>query len=127
LDEKPILIVEDDPLIRENLQEALQSEGYLALTAENGQVALDLVTMRPPQLILLDLRMPMMDGWAFVRALRERGSTVPIIVMTAERNGRMWAEQLAAAAYLAKPYDLDELLALVERCRGQRRDDLPRA
>ncbi len=127
MDEKPILIVEDDPLIRENLQEALQSEGYLALTAENGQVALDLVTMRPPQLILLDLRMPMMDGWAFVRALRERGSTVPIIVMTAERNGRMWAEQLAAAAYLAKPYDLDELLALVERCRGQRRDDLPRA
>jgi two-component system response regulator MprA len=115
----PVLIVEDDPDIRQFLRLALEQEGYLALTAENGQVALDLVMRQPPGLILLDLSMPIMDGWTFARTLKERGFDIPIVVMTAERNGRSWSQQIAAAAHLAKPVDLDLLLATIERVRSR--------
>jgi CheY-like chemotaxis protein len=117
MDDRSVLIVEDDPSIRDILRDTLESEGYLALTAENGRVALDLVLHHPVRLILLDLRMPIMDGWTFARTLKEREIDIPIVVMTAEREGPKWAQQLGAAAHLAKPFDLDKLLATIARLR----------
>jgi CheY-like chemotaxis protein len=68
-----------------------------------------------PRLILLDLRMPHMDGWELARELRARRAAIPIVVVTAAQNARQWAEDVGAEAYLAKPFDLEELLAIVQR------------
>jgi two-component system chemotaxis response regulator CheY len=113
--ERPILVVEDDNDIRQFTQAALVVHGYLVLTAANGRVALEVLARERPGLILLDLRMPIMDGWTFARTLKERGVQVPIVVMTAERLSAEWAAEIGAAAHLAKPFDLDRLLAVVSR------------
>ena len=69
-------------------------------------------------LVILDMRMPVMDGWAVARALRGQGIDVPIIVMTAAESAKRWADEVGAEGYLSKPFGLDELLAAVERFRG---------
>lgn len=61
------------------------------------------------------MRMPVLDGWGFARALGERGVTLPIIVMTAAQEAHEWAQEIGAARVLAKPFDLNELLLTVER------------
>jgi two-component system response regulator MprA len=61
------------------------------------------------------MRMPVMDGWAVARAMRESGSRVPIIVMTAAESAKKWADEIGAAGHLAKPFLLDELIDCVER------------
>ena len=61
-----------------------------------------------------------MDGWGFARELRSRGIDLPILVMTAAQNARLWAEEIGATGYVAKPFDLMELVAAVERVGGQR-------
>jgi len=68
--------------------------------------------------ILLDMRMPVMDGWAVARALHAQGIKVPIVVMTAAESAKRWADEVGAEGFLAKPFGLDELLAVVERFRG---------
>ena len=64
------------------------------------------------------MRMPVMDGWGFARALRERGIKLPILVMTAAQDARRWAQEIDAEGYLAKPFDLLDLLSAVERLQG---------
>ena len=115
---KRILVVEDDESIRAVLDMALSDEGYEVIEAENGAQGLALARTTQPHVILLDMRMPVMDGWAVARALRGQGITVPIIVMTAAESARRWADEVGAEGYLAKPFGLDELLATVERFRG---------
>lgn len=110
-----ILVVDDDPAILTTLAEFLDMEGYQVATATNGREALGLVEDMDPALVLLDMRMPVLDGWGFARVLRERGRRLPILVMTAARDARVWAEEIDAAGYLAKPFDLTELLSAVER------------
>ncbi len=61
------------------------------------------------------MRMPILNGWEVARALRKRGVATPIVVMTAAQDARLWSEQIDAAGYLAKPFDLDDLLAMVAR------------
>ena len=80
-----VLVVEDDPDIRELISRQLTSEGWTVDTAENGQVGLERFAAQAPDLILLDLMMPVMDGFEFVRRLRETeaGRTVPVVVLTA--------------------------------------------
>ena len=94
----------------------LSDEGYEPLVAPNGAVALDLVRETPPHLILLDLMMMVMDGWAFLRACRAETPCrdVPVVVMSAAYNAPM-AEELRAEAFLAKPFDLGDLLGVLER------------
>jgi DNA-binding response OmpR family regulator len=113
----PILVVDDDPGIRQTVREILDLEGYPVETAADGAEALRAVEQRQPSLVLLDMRMPQLDGWAFARAVRERGLALPILVMTAAENARRWAEEIGADGYLAKPFELDELLLAVERVR----------
>ncbi len=115
--QEPILVVDDDPAILETVTDILQDEGYAVATAKNGQEALQEVERRRPSLVLLDMRMPVLDGWGFARLLAERGIRVPIVVMTAAQDARRWAQEIGAAGFVPKPFDLAELLLAVERVR----------
>jgi len=110
-----ILVVDDDELIRATVTGILLQEGYRVETATNGSDALDSLDRISPDIVLLDMRMPVIDGWGFARIVRERRLGVRIVVMTAAQDARRRAEEIAADAYLSKPFDLDELIAVMER------------
>lgn len=111
---KQILIVDDDPEIREMLEITLADEGYEVLSASDGAAALTLLEQHTPSLILLDMRMPVMDGWGFARAYSARpGPHAPILVMTAAVDAGRWAREVEACAAVAKPFDLNRLLDVV--------------
>jgi len=112
-----VLVVDDDTSILDTVSAILSGEGYDVVSAATGQEALAAVARKQPLLILLDMRMPVMDGWAVARALHEQGINVPIVVMTAAESAKRWADEVGAQGYLAKPFGLDELLATVERFR----------
>ncbi|MBV9279441.1 MAG: response regulator [Chloroflexi bacterium] len=112
---REILVVDDDPTILMTVAEFLDMEGYTVETAANGEEALQTVESARPSLVLLDMRMPVLDGWGFARALKERGRQLPILVMTAAQDARQWAEEVGAVGYVAKPFDLMDLLTAVER------------
>jgi CheY-like chemotaxis protein len=120
---RPILVVDDDPEILAMLRDFLEGEGFAIRTATNGAEALDALEDLAPALILLDMRMPVLDGWAFAARLRERQVAYPIVVMTAAESARRWAEEIGATGYIAKPFDVDELLQTIERHRH--RDSKP--
>lgn len=118
-----VLVVDDDPSILDTVSSILAGEGYEVMSAAGGAEALTLTHSWHPTLVLLDMRMPLMDGWAVARALHESGSRVPIIVMTAAENARRWADEIGAAGHLAKPFALDDLIECVERhSAGDRRN-----
>ncbi|HEV8535588.1 MAG TPA: response regulator [Candidatus Limnocylindria bacterium] len=111
--------MDDDQSIVEVVSQILVAEGHEVVTAGNGAEALTLVDGE--QLVLLDMRMPVLDGWGFARQFRAAGKRAPIIVMTAAENARRWAEEIGADGYLAKPFEIDALIAAVERhARGPR-------
>ncbi len=111
-----ILVVDDDPAILSTIADILRFDGYPVVTATHGAAALDVVGRQPVALILLDMKMPVMDGWAFARAYRQQSvQHAPIVVLTAACDAAKWAAEIGATAYLAKPFELDELLALVDR------------
>jgi two-component system, chemotaxis family, chemotaxis protein CheY len=113
-----VLVVDDDPSILDTVTSILTAEGYQVMAAGGGAEALALVRSWHPTLVLLDMRMPVMDGWAVAKALKENGSKVPIVVMTAAESAKRWAEEIGAAGHLAKPFGLDELIDCVERHQG---------
>src|SRR5690349_1746594 len=119
----PILVIDDDAEILAMLRDFLEGEGISVRTAGNGAEALDVIDDVSPALILLDMRMPVLDGWGFAERLRERHLSYPIVVMTAAQSARSWAEEIGATGYIAKPFDVDELLQLIERHRT--RDSKP--
>jgi DNA-binding response OmpR family regulator len=112
---QPILVIDDDPSIRETVAEVLADEGYDVRTVTNGAEGLSAIERELPALVLLDMRMPVLDGWGFARKLDERGIRVPIVVMTAAQEARQWANEIGAGWSLAKPFDLLELLETIER------------
>ncbi|HEY2030267.1 MAG TPA: response regulator transcription factor [Myxococcales bacterium] len=114
-----VLVVDDDPDILQTLALCLSTEGYKVLMAGNGQEALDLLSGERPACVLLDLMMPIMDGWQFVSELETRGwRRMPILVLSADRAVQQHSTKLRAEAYLAKPFDLDELLGKVSQLTG---------
>lgn len=114
-----VLVVDDDEGIREFVTVALADEGYEVMVAAHGAAALDLLGASCPDVILLDMRMPTMDGWEFSRIYRESpGPHAPIIVLTAARDASGRAAQIQADACLNKPFDVDELLDVVGRYRS---------
>ena len=113
-----VLVVDDDTSILDTVSSILSGEGYDVVSASTGEEALAAVARTKPLVILLDMRMPVMDGWAVARALREQGIKVPIVVMTAAESAKRWADEVGAEGYLAKPFGLDELLDTVERFRN---------
>jgi two-component system chemotaxis response regulator CheY len=97
------------------VSEILSSEGYLVLPATNGAEALAVLDSARVSLALLDMRMPVLDGWGFARRLRERRSWMPLLVMSAADNVQQWAIDIGAAGCVGKPFDVMDLLAQVER------------
>ena len=114
---RPILVVDDDPTILATVSETLDLEGYPVVTATNGAEALAAVERDRPSVVLLDMRMPVLDGWGFIRALHERGISLTVVVMTAASDARRWAREIGAQAVLPKPFELDDLLAAIQRVR----------
>jgi DNA-binding NtrC family response regulator len=110
-----VLIIDDDPHIRSIVARILMFEGYLVWRASNGAEALAVLDHSRPALALLDMRMPGLDGWGFVRALEERRLDLPFLVMTAALDGQRCAHEIGAAGCLSKPFDFQDLLAEVER------------
>lgn len=111
---RPVLVVDDDELISSAVEFILVDEGYPVMVARNGQEALECAEKRHPSVILLDMKMPVMDGWAFAATYRARpGPHAPIIVMTAAHDSRHRAAEISAEGYISKPFDLDHLLDLV--------------
>ncbi|HEY3110459.1 MAG TPA: response regulator [Chloroflexota bacterium] len=111
----PILIVDDDAAIRRTLAEILAMHGYAVRTASDGLEALRVVALVEPALVLLDMRMPLMDGWSFARELRERGRTLPLVVMAPADRAVEWCREVGGAEPLGKPFDLGQLLGALER------------
>ena len=110
-----LLVVDDDPDVRDSLRRALGYAGYAVATAANGADALASVSRSPVDLIILDVLMPMLDGFDTCRALRERGNATPVIVLTARDavDDRVTGLEAGADDYLVKPFALRELLARV--------------
>ncbi|HEY0898289.1 MAG TPA: response regulator [Sphingobacteriaceae bacterium] len=108
-----ILVVEDNEDIRESIVDALELSDYKVYVAGNGRVALELVNSVRPNLILSDIMMPEVDGYALLKKLKETQSTanIPFIFMTANTSGsdKKMAHDLGTDAYLIKPFD-DEML-----------------
>ena len=112
-----VLIVDDDDMIREALQSALEDAGLAVRTAHHGRAALETLDAWHPDLILLDLMMPVMDGWTFREAQRARPAAayIPVIVFSAARSLSEIAESLRPAQIIRKPFDLEEVIAAVFR------------
>lgn len=113
-----ILVVEDDDAIRDVLEAALVDEGYAVRTVRHGQAALEALHDSPPNVILLDLMLPVLDGWEFLeaRVRRELALDTRVIVLSASRRAAaLERERLAVWAVVAKPFELDDLLAVVGR------------
>ena len=109
-----VLVVDDDPAIRSAIREALELDGYRVTTAADGAAGLAALRHVAPCVVLLDMRMPYVDGWEFSRLYRAGDEeAAPIVVMTAAEDARRWCEEIGGDACLAKPFDLAELYGLV--------------
>jgi len=110
-----VLLAEDDRAARESLVRALELEGYAVTAVSNGALALDAFAKDAPDLMVLDVMMPDVDGLTVCRSVRAKGDRVPIIMLTArtETSDRVVGLDAGADDYLAKPYVLDELLARI--------------
>lgn len=109
-----ILVVDDEPLYQRLLQINLETEAYEVMTASDGEQALDLITSHKPDLIILDVMMPKLDGLATCERIRQF-SSVPIIMLTAkgEEQDRVKGLNIGADDYVVKPFSATELLARV--------------
>ena len=110
-----ILIVDDEPAMVRGLEDNLRFEGYQTLAAASGQEGLEQAFREGPDLILLDVAMPGTSGWDVLRALRQKGIDIPVVMLTArgEEADRILGLELGADDYITKPFSLRELLARV--------------
>ncbi len=112
---KSILIVEDDPNIAELLQLYLNNEGYTTYVAADGGQGIDLFRKFAPDLVLLDIMLPVIDGWGVLTAIRQTGK-VPVIMLTAkgETTDKVTGLKQGADDYITKPFEMKEVLARIE-------------
>ena len=110
-----ILVVEDEALIRHLVVDTLTDEGHSVLAAASGEDALTRLEGHRPDLMVVDLRMPGMSGQEFVRHQRERDSPIPVVVLSGSSEAREVGRQIGAVAVIHKPFDLDDLVNVVER------------
>lgn len=111
---RDVLVVDDDPAVVRMLRLMLGSSGFHVTEAYNGEQALETVARSHPSAIVLDVEMPVMDGRAFYRRLRERGDDVPVLIISAG-NARAVQRELGAQGYIAKPFAADDLVDAVNR------------
>jgi DNA-binding response OmpR family regulator len=112
---KRILLVDDDPTVRDSLNDVLLEEGYLIIPAQDGQQAIDLANKSPVDLVLLDLNMPVKNGWDTFERLTAEHPLIPIIIATARPNQLFTALSAGAGALLEKPMDIPTLLRTMEK------------
>jgi CheY-like chemotaxis protein len=111
-----VLLVDDDDDLADVLRQTLHDAGYAVATVRHGAAALDLVRQIEPDVILLDLTMPIMDGWSFVSQYRRSGKpSARIVLLTGHPNGREISQNLGADGYVGKPFELPALLRALER------------
>lgn len=111
-----ILVVEDDPWIRRMVCWALEEEGLASDEAADGRMAVGYLNERRPALVLLDIGLPLVDGYGVAAALHASyGEQVPIVVMTANGRAQESAARVGAAGFVAKPFDMTELLEIVQQ------------
>ena len=117
-----ILIVDDEPALREILAAVLADEGYAVQTAADGRSALDMITTGPPDLVITDISMPRLDGWGLMTQIRQDDPTLPVLLISAIRPTLTGCPDPAYehAVFLAKPFDLEVLLDLVSRLIASR-------
>ncbi|MGZ0201631.1 response regulator transcription factor [Streptomyces sp. SCPE 10] len=129
-----LLVVDDEPTVRELLRTALCYAGFDVDAAATGQQALDLAVQCPPDLVLLDVMLPDMDGFEVIRRLRAlprslpgRGGDVPVLFVTARetRQDRLDGLRLGADDYVTKPFDLEELIARINAVLRRTRGEAP--
>lgn len=117
-DTRRVLVVGDDPGIRSVISEALVEEGWEVRSVGDGRQALGVLRAWRPDAILLDLMMPVMDGWKFrevQRGMPDGLGDVPLIVLSAAREAAAHADALGAAVVLPKPFDLDGVIEAIDR------------
>ena len=110
-----VLVAEDDEVLRETVAELLRLEGYRVETVANGALALDALARSRPAVVLLDMKMPIMDGWELAREMKARDLHVPVVVMTGAPDPFYAAAAIRADGWLGKPFKLKELLPAIER------------
>ncbi len=115
-----ILVVDDDPDLRRSLAELLEEEGYEVSCANNGEEALHALAGAAPNAILLDLTMPVMDGWTFREVQRSdpRLASIPTVVISAAYSDPRALERLGAEAFLAKPFEVSRLTSTLQEICG---------
>jgi DNA-binding response OmpR family regulator len=120
-----VLVVDDEDSVRQALERALRLEGFAVSTAADGREALAAVAQRPPQVVVLDVTMPGMDGIAVVRRLRADGVDVPVCILSArdEVDDRVAGLQAGADDYLVKPFAIAELTARLQALLRRRGTD----
>ena len=111
----PLLVVDDEPPIRRLLRTSLGAQGFRVLEASTGQEALEIVAGQAPELVLLDLGLPDLDGLEVINRLRGSGSKVPVIVLSSrgDERGKVQALDLGADDYVTKPFGMAELVARI--------------
>jgi DNA-binding response OmpR family regulator len=126
-----VLVVEDEAAMRMALEDVLRADGYRVLTAADGRSGLETAVSERPELVLLDVMMPLLDGMALCAELRRLGIQTPILMLTArgQVSDRVAGLDTGADDYLVKPFSTDELLARVRALlrRGRRRREPPQA
>lgn len=122
-----ILVVDDEPLIRDLVAALLRDEGYAVVTAVDGHTALEVFRREMPELVLMDVMMPRLDGRAAFRAMRDHADAqrIPVILMSAAAYPT--EREQGIAAFVRKPFDLNQLLSLIARllARGGTEDSIP--
>ena len=112
---RPVLIVDDDPETLAAERELLAENGFRVIEAHDGAEALRAVQMDPPAVVVLDVQMPGMDGPEFARELRMALRRVPLVILTGVPDPRREADRCNAEAFLAKPFNAQELVSVVRR------------
>jgi CheY-like chemotaxis protein len=112
-----ILVVDDEAALRTVLSSELHTEGYVVSTASDGDEAIDLLQSHPYDLILLDIKMPRVDGFQVLRYVKEKLPQIKVIMLTgfADLKNAIESKKLGAEDFISKPYDLVDLLTTIER------------
>jgi DNA-binding response OmpR family regulator len=121
-----VLIVDDEPDVLLLLRVNLEAAGHQTVLAADGETALSRIDDSQPDLVLLDIMMPVMDGWGVLRALSERETAPRVVVVSAKSSDRDVVRALTSGAldYITKPFDPDDLIAIVERTMSSSMEEL---
>jgi CheY-like chemotaxis protein len=127
---RPLLVVEDIPNVLELLEVTLKFQGYQVLSAKNGEEALKILEKEKPALVITDILMPVLDGFAFVQKIRSNPETqdIPVIFLSATyvtREDRDFALSLGASLFIEKPFDTEDLLLTIAELLSQESIELP--